>query len=167
MPPRGSPSGSNATRELLDNLQDREFTDLDLPSGFGPDQESETIARRGLTRLYWTREMGVHEMQDLIAELPTADAKESAEIVRKLVERQGISDWACMLCAATCRLLRRRLRSPISRKRRLRPCLLRSSRMLSSGVGPQRAGGFAAIFLGDLASREVYPGVAGRDAACP
>ena len=68
--------------ELLDNLQDREFTDLDLPKGFGPNQEYETIARRGLTRLYWTHEMGVREMKDLIAELPTADARESSEIVR-------------------------------------------------------------------------------------
>ena len=68
--------------ELLDNLQDREFTDLDLPVGFGPNPEYESIARRGLTRLYWTREMGVQEMKDLIAELPTADAREMAEIVR-------------------------------------------------------------------------------------
>ena len=44
--------------ELLDNLKDREFTDLDLPKGFGPDEESEAIARRGLARLYWTIEMG-------------------------------------------------------------------------------------------------------------
>ena len=61
--------------ELLDNLQDREFTDLDLPKGFGPNQEYESIARRGLTRLYWTHEMGVQEMKDLIDELPTADAR--------------------------------------------------------------------------------------------
>ena len=44
--------------ELLDSLQDREFTDLDLPKGFGPDRETEAIARRGLARLYWTLEMG-------------------------------------------------------------------------------------------------------------
>ena len=62
--------------ELLDNLQDREFTDLDLPKGFGPDLEYESTARRGLTRLYWTHEMGVQEMKDLIAELPSADASE-------------------------------------------------------------------------------------------
>ena len=68
--------------ELLDNLQEREFTDLDLPQGFGPDRETEMIARRGLARLYWTHEMGMREMRELIAELPMADAKESAEIVR-------------------------------------------------------------------------------------
>ena len=38
--------------ELLDSLQDREFTDLDLPKGFGSDPEAEAIARQGLTRLY-------------------------------------------------------------------------------------------------------------------
>ena len=32
--------------ELLDNLQDQEFVDLDLPKGFGPDEEYESIARR-------------------------------------------------------------------------------------------------------------------------
>ena len=68
--------------DLLDTLRDREFTDLDIPRGFGPDLEYETIARRGLARLYWTLEMGVREMRDQIAELPMAGAKETAEIVR-------------------------------------------------------------------------------------
>ena len=145
--------------ELLDNLQDREFTDLDLPSGFGPDQESETIARRGLTRLYWTREMGVHEMQDLIAELPTADAKESAEIVRN-----WSNDKAFQIGM---HVVRGNL-SPAEAKIALSNLAEASAATVLAAVvadvvervGPQRAGGFAAIFLGDLASREVYPGVA-------
>ena len=82
--------------ELLDNLQDREFTDLDLPKGFGPDQEYETIARRGLARLYWTHEMDVREMRELVAELPTADAGGDRRDRAELVERQGVPDWhAC------------------------------------------------------------------------
>ena len=40
----------NAAPELLDCLEDREFTDLDLPDGFGPDTGFETIARKGLAR---------------------------------------------------------------------------------------------------------------------
>ena len=145
--------------ELLDNLQDREFTDLDLPSGFGPDQQSEAIARRGLTRLYWTREMGVQEMKDMIAELPTADAKESAEIVRN-----WSNDKAFQIGM---HVVRGNL-SPAEAKIALSNLAEASVATVLAAVvadvlervGPQRAGGVAAIFLGDLASREVYPGVA-------
>ena len=145
--------------ELLDNLQDREFTDLDLPSGFGPDQESEAIARRGLTRLYWTHEMGVQEMRELIAELPTADAKDTAEIVRN-----WSNDKAFQIGM---HVVRGNL-SPAESKIALSNLAEASvSTVLAAAVadvvdrvGPQRAGEVAAIFLGDLASREVYPGVA-------
>ena len=145
--------------ELLDNLQDREFTDLDLPSGFGPDQESEAIARRGLTRLYWTHEMGVQEMKELIAELPTADAKETAEIVRN-----WSNDKAFQIGM---HVVRGNL-SPAESKIALSNLAEASvSTVLAAAVadvvdrvGPQRAGEVAAVFLGDLASREVYPGVA-------
>ncbi|MYC67313.1 MAG: hypothetical protein F4X12_13370 [Acidobacteriia bacterium] len=143
--------------ELLDNLQDREFTDLDLPSGFGPDQESEAIARRGLTRLFWTREMGVQEMKELVAELPTADAKESAEIVRN-----WSNDKAFQIGM---HVVRGNL-SPAESKIALSNLAEASvSTVLAAvvadvvdRVGPQRAGEVAAILLGDLASREVYPG---------
>ncbi len=145
--------------ELLDNLQDREFTDLDLPSGFGPDQESEAIARRGLTRLYWTREMGVQEMKELIAELPTADAKETAEIVRN-----WSNDKAFQIGM---HVVRRNLSPAESRIALSNLAEASVSTVLAAvvadvvdRVGPQRAGGVAAILLGDLASREVCPGVA-------
>ena len=145
---------------LLDSLQDREFTDLDLPRGFGPDRETEAIARRGLARLYWTLEMGVREMKDLIAELPTADAGGIRRDRAELVQRQGISNRHA-----------RRPRKPvagggegprcrISPKRRFRPCLAPWWRTSSNGAGPLRASGVAAVFLGDLASREVHPGAA-------
>ena len=145
--------------ELLDNLQDREFTDLDLPVGFGPNPEYESIARLGLTRLYWTREMGVQEMKDLIAELPTADAKEMAEIVRN-----WSNDKAFQIGMHT---VRGNL-SPAEAKTALSNLAEASiSTVLAAVVadvtdqaGSLRAGGVAAVFLGDLASREVYPGVA-------
>ncbi len=145
--------------ELLDNLQDREFTDLDLPRGFGPDEESETIARRGLTRLYWTHEMGIQEMKDLIAELPTADAMETAEIVRN-----WSNDKAFQIGI---HLVRGNL-SPAEARAALSNLAEASIATVLSAVvadlvdrfGPLRAGGVAAIFLGDLASREAYPGVA-------
>ena len=145
--------------ELLDNLQDREFTDLDLPKGFGPDRESEMIARRGLTRLYWTHEMGVQEMKDLIAELPTADAMETAEIVRN-----WSNDKAFQIGM---HVVRGNL-APTEAKTALSNLAEASiSTVLSAVVedivdrtGALRAGGAAAVFLGDLASREVHPGAA-------
>ena len=145
--------------ELLDNLQDREFTDLDLPKGFGPDQEYETIARRGLARLYWTHEMGVPEMKDRIAEMPMADAKEAAEIVRN-----WSNDKAFQIGM---HVVRGNL-SPAEAKTALSNLAEAAiSTMLAAVVadsvarrGPLRDGGVGAVFLGDLASRDAYPGVA-------
>ena len=68
--------------ELLDSLLDKEFTDLDLPRGFGPDPEFEATARRGLARLYWTHEFGVAEMKEQIAETPAQDARDAVDAVR-------------------------------------------------------------------------------------
>ena len=145
--------------ELLDNLQDREFTDLDLPRGFGPDAEFESVARRGLTRVYWTHEMDIQEMKGLIAELPTADARESAEIVRN-----WSNDKAFQIGM---HVVRGNL-SPAEAGIALSNLAEASvSTVLSAVVedfvdwcGPFSKGGVAAIFLGDLASREAHPGVA-------
>ena len=144
--------------ELLDNLQDREFTDLDLPRGFGPDREYEAIARRGLARLYWTREMDVAEMRERVSELPMADAKEAAEIVRN-----WSNDKAFQIGM---HVLRGNL-SPEEAKTALSNLAEATiATALSVAVadrvdraGPLREGGVAAVFLGDLASREVHPGV--------
>ena len=67
--------------KLLDSLRNREFTDLDLrlPEGFGPDPEFETIARRGLARLYWTREFGAAEMKEQLFDIPVQDGSEAVE----------------------------------------------------------------------------------------
>lgn len=72
----------NRTPALLDSLQDREFTDLDLPDGFGPTPEFELIARRGLTRVYWTLEFTAEEMQEQVADIPVQDTKDAVEIMR-------------------------------------------------------------------------------------
>ena len=145
--------------ELLDNLQDREFTDLDLPRGFGPDRESETIARRGLTRLYWTHEMGLQEMKDLMAELPTADARETAEIVRN-----WSNDRAFQVGMHVVRgnLSPDEARTALSNLAEASILTVLSAAVadLVERVGPLRGRGVAAVLLGDLASREAYPGVA-------
>ena len=144
--------------ELLDALQDREFTDLDLPKGFGPDPHSERIARRGLTRLYWTREMGVREMRERIDELPMTDAKDAADAVRHFsndkafqigmhLVRGNLSPAEARLALST--LAHAAVAAVLEAV--VADCVDR--------VGTLGAGGVAAIFLGDLASREAYPGV--------
>ena len=67
---------------MLDSLQDRESTDLDLPDGFGPSPEFELIARRGLTRVYWTLEFTAAEMKEQVADIPVQDTKDAVEIMR-------------------------------------------------------------------------------------
>ena len=145
--------------ELLDNLQDREFTDLDLPKGFGPDREYETIARRGLARLYWTREMGVPELKDRVSELPMADAKEAAEIVRNWSNDKafqiGMHVVRGNLSAAEARTAQSNLAEAA-----VSTVLAAVVADLIDRAGPLRDGGVAAVFLGDLASRDAYPGVA-------
>ena len=145
--------------ELLDNLQEREFTDLDLPKGFGPNWEYETIARRGLARLYWTHELGVPELKDRLSELPMADAKEAAEIVRN-----WSNDKAFQIGM---HVVRGNL-SPAEAKMALSNLAEAAISTVLEAVtadfvdraGPLQDGGIAAVFLGDLASREAYPGVA-------
>ncbi len=64
--------------ELLDNLQTREFTDLEIPSGFGADSEAERIARSGLARVYWLHELDAAEMKTRLGEMPVQDATDAA-----------------------------------------------------------------------------------------
>jgi alkane 1-monooxygenase len=73
----------NRAPELLDSLKTREFSDLDLPDGFGPDPEFEKIARRGLVRLYWTHELGVDEMSEQLTDTPTQNAGEAVGLARE------------------------------------------------------------------------------------
>ena len=142
--------------ELLDTLQEREFTDLDLPAGFGPDPASEVIARRGLTRIYWTRELGVPEMREQIVELPFQDASDAVEVVRN-----WSNDKTFQVGVHT---LRGNL-SPIEAETALSHVAEASVTAVldiihdefSDQRGPG-AGGLAAVALGDLASREVTPG---------
>ncbi|MCY4227768.1 MAG: fatty acid desaturase [Gammaproteobacteria bacterium] len=68
---------------LLDGLLTREFTDLNLPEGFGPDAESENLARQGLSRVYWTHELDVDEMKARISDLPARSAREVIEAARE------------------------------------------------------------------------------------
>ena len=145
--------------ELLDNLQDREFTDLDLPKGFGPDREYESIARRGLARLYWTREMGVPELKDRVSELPMADAKEAAEIVRNWSNDQAFQIGMHVVRGNLSPAEARTALSNLA-EAAISAVLAAVVADLVDRAGPLRDGGVAVVVLGDLASRDAYPGVA-------
>ena len=140
-------------------MRDREFTDLDIPRGFGPDLEYETIARRGLARLYWTLEMGVREMRDQIAELPMAGAKETAEIVRNWSNDKafqvGMHVVRGNLTPAEARTALSNLADAS-----IATVLAAVVDDFAERAGPLRGGGVAAVCLGDLASRQVFPGAA-------
>ena len=145
--------------ELLDSLQDREFTDLDLPTGFGPDPEAESIARRGLTRLYWTHEFGVPEMQERIAEIPVQDVRDAVEAVRN-----WSNDKAFQIGLHTLRGNLSPLEAGIALSNLAEAAISSVLSTVAEEFGDRRGarddGGVAAAVLGDLASREAAPGVA-------
>ena len=141
---------------LLDSLQDREFTDLDLPHGFTGDDGADSLARRGLAKVYWTMEMSTQEIIDRINEIPAADANESVRIV------QGWSnDKAFQVCM---HVVRGNL--TISEARIAFSNLAEASiRVIIDAVVAdvvERSGSlkasFAAILQGDIAVREVHMG---------
>ena len=141
--------------ELLDNLRDREFTDLDLPKGFGPSAEVESIARRGLTRLYWTRELDVTEMRARIDDFPVQDVRETVDAARNWT-----NDKAFQIGMHT---LRGNL-TPIEAGTALSNVAEASIGAVLASVdedfGARGAtGGLAAVALGDVASGEAAPGL--------
>ena len=144
----------NRSPELLDSLQQREFTDLDLPHGFGPDPESEAIARRGLARLYWTREFGVPEMMEQIADLPFLGVKEAVQTAR---------DWSNdKVFQIGVHTIRGNL-TPAEAGTALSNVAETSIVTVLSAVEQEFAGrgaegGAAVVVLDDLASREAAPG---------
>ncbi len=144
--------------ELLDNLQDQEFLDLDLPKGFEQDAEFESIARRGLARVYWTYEMDVLVMKELIAELPVVDSGETAEIVRN-----WSNDKAFQIGIHVVRgnLLPAEARTAMSNLAEASISTVLASVVAdyAERFGTDSVGEIGAVFLGDLASREVYPGI--------
>ena len=145
----------NRTPELLGSLQDREFTDLDLPDGFGPSPEFELIARRGLTRVYWTLEFTAPEMKEQVADIPVQDTEDAVEILRN-----WSNDKVLQVAMHT---LRGNL-SPVEAGIALSNIAEASiAGVLSAAVEDftQRRpeGGVAAVVLGELASGEATLGV--------
>ena len=144
----------NRDPALLDNLDGKEFTDLDLPDGFGPDPEFEAVARRGLARVYWTHEYGVSDMKEEIAEIPVQGVREAAEIAR--IWSNG------KVFQIGVHTLRGNL-TPVEAGKALSNVGEASIAAVLSAVdeeftGRRDGGGVAVAVLGDLASREAAPG---------
>ena len=143
--------------ELLDSLQGREFADLDLPDGFGPDPEFEVIARCGLARVYWTHEFDVSEMKRQIAEIPFEGVEEAVETARSWA-----NDKVFQIGMHT---LRGNL-TPVEAGTALSNVAEASIAAVLSAVeedflgrrSPPRRGAVAAVVLGDVASGEAAPG---------
>lgn len=146
----------NHSPELLENLQDREFTDLDLPDGFGPDSEFERIARSGLVRLYWTREFGIPEMREQITETPIQGIREAVEAARH---------WSNGKTFQISMHTMRGSLSPVEANLALSNIAEASISALLSAVEKvfasqhirQLGDGIAVVAFGDLASREMRP----------
>ncbi len=141
--------------ELLDNLRDKEFTNLDLPKGFGPNAQFESIARCGLTRLYWTREFDVAEMRERIADYPVQDVRETVNATRN-----WSNDKVFQIGMHT---LRGNL-TPIEAGTALSNVAEATMGAVLASIdedfaGRGATGGLAAVVLGDVASREAAPGL--------
>ena len=147
----------NYTPELLDNLSDREFTDLSLPKGLGPDLEFEIVARRGLARLYWTHEFSISEMKERIAEFPVQGAGEAGEVARHWsndkVFQIGVHAMRGSLMPTEAGVaLSNVAEASIS------AFLSAIEGEFASRHQRRGEGGIAAVAIGDLASRETVPG---------
>ena len=141
--------------ELLDNLRDREFTDLDLPKGFGPSAEAESIARRGLTRLYWTRELDVAEMRERIADYPVQDVRETVDAARNWT-----NDKAFQIGMHTLRGNLTPIEAGIALSNVAEASMAAVLASIDEDFGVRGAtGGLAAVVLGDVASGEAASGV--------
>ena len=145
----------NRNPRLLDGLQSREFTDLNLREGFGPDPEFETFARRGLVRVYWTYELDIAEMRARIADVPVRSIQETVETAR---------DWSNDKVFQLCVHMIRGNLSPAEAGIALSNIAEASIEAVLSAVNEDfsqrryRASGIAAAMLGDLASGDAVVG---------
>ena len=143
--------------DLLDTLSHREFTDLDLPKGIMDDEEYD-LARRGLARVYWTFEMGVQEMLEQIEDIPANNSKETAEFVRN-----WSNDKAFQIGMHVVRDNLTPAEASIALSNLAEASI--SSVVASTitdfveRVGETEECGLTLLFLGDLATRNVYAGV--------
>ena len=147
----------NESPVLLDRLRDREFTDLELPEGIGPDPEFEAIARSGLARLYWTRELGISEMKDQLADIHTQDSGEAVDATREWsngkVFQIGVHAMRGSLSVSEAGIALSRVAEAS-----IATVLSAVEEDFEDRGVPRDTGGVAVVVLGPLASKEAMPG---------
>ena len=153
-PRLASASGSIAPRSCSTTSEKKEFTDLDIPGGFGPDPEFEALARRGLARVYWTYELGVAEMKEEIADIPVQGVREAVEIAR---------EWSNGKTFQIAVHTMRGNLTPVEAGKALSNVAEASIVAVLSAVeedfiGRATRAGIATVVLGDLATGEAAPG---------
>ena len=147
----------NRSPELLDCLRDREFTELDLPDGFGPDPEFEMIARRGLARLYWTLECGVDEMKEQLADIPTQDSREAVEATLEWSNRKVFQIGVHTMRSSLSPTEAGTALSHVAEASIVSVLSAVEEDFADRGVPPS-GGGVAVVVTGALAGRDVAPG---------
>ena len=149
----------NHSPQLLDRLRDREFTDLDLPDGFGPDPEFESIARQGLARLYWTHELSVAEMKDQLEDIPVQDAGEAVEVA---LEWSNGKVFQIAVHTMRGSLSPAEAGTALSRvaEASIATVLAAVEEDFADRGAPPTSGGVAVAVLGSLATGDAMPGVA-------
>ena len=147
----------NRAPKLLESLQDREFTTLDLPDGFATDPEFEMVARRGLARVYWTREFDVSEMKEQLAAIPAQGVKEVVETARNWLNDKVFQISMHMIRG---NLLPVEAGSVLSNLAEASVCVLLSAVEVEFANKRRRRGEGAvtAVLLGESASGEAAPG---------
>ena len=141
----------NRSPKLLDSLKSEEFTNLDLADGFGPNPKFETIARRGLSRVYWMHELGLNEMKEQLADFPAANADELVDVAR-----EWSNSKAFQLCVHAMRanLTAAETRSAASRVLDVTVSAVADAvcEDVAERMSPKTVSGFGCIAFGDLAS---------------
>ena len=142
---------------LLDNLRKKEFTNLELPDGFGPDSETEADIRRGLARLYWMHEFGVSEMRERIAEFPIHSPRDAVEAAR-----HWSNDQVFQICMHAMRGNLAMADAGIVLANVAEASAVAVLQVVGETFAKRHSrresGSVAAVALGDFASREMVPG---------
>lgn len=146
-----------ANPALLDTLQDKEFTDLEIPEGCWPDDPAfEKTARQGLVRVYWTCELGVAEMREQIAEISVRNAADAVNMLRawsnNKVFQVGIHTLRGNLAPKEAGIALANIAEAS-----LDAVLRATVEDVADGGRLPDGEGVAAVLAGDLAGREVAP----------
>ncbi len=144
----------NRYPELLDSIRSREFTDLDLPKEFKTEPEFDSIAQRGLVRVYWTHELDSAEMLARIGAIPVSNAREAVDTART-----WSNEKVFQICMHTLRGNLVPVEASVALANVAEASIASVLWAIDHGSSHGRGGGGLAVaILGDLASGDAMPG---------